>query len=107
MVGTLFEICNTACSIDVDSSNNMSAADVVALVGRKEITVSDLQKPGENPDRPGEFVERGPRGRAVPNPRQVTIEPKDERLPPTQEPGRKWEWVSPPNPTGPSRPRRR
>lgn len=69
--------------------------------------MSDLQKPGETPNRPGEFVERGPRGGSVSDQRQVTIEPGDERLPPTQEPGRKWEWVSPPHPAKPSRPRRR
>ena len=35
------------------------------------------QKPGEKPDRPGEYVERGPLGGVVPKPRQVTIEPGD------------------------------
>lgn len=64
----------------------------------KEVWMSELQKPGETPNRPGEFEERGPRGGTIPKPRQVTIEPGDERLPPTQEPGRKWEWVSPPMP---------
>lgn len=43
-----------------------------------------LQKPGETPNRPGEYKERGPRGGEVPNPRQVTIEPRDPKLPPTQ-----------------------
>ena len=33
-----------------------------------------LQKPGENPERPGEYVERGSRGGTVPKQRQVTIE---------------------------------
>ena len=49
-----------------------------------------LHKPGEDNQRPGEYVERGPRGGAVPNARQVTIE-RGDRLPPTQEKGRKWE----------------
>ena len=53
------------------------------------------QKPGENPTRPGEYVERGPRGGTVPKPRQVTIEPGDKPLPPTQKPGRTWERVGP------------
>lgn len=57
-----------------------------------------LQKPGEIPNRPGEYRERGPRGGEVPNPRQVTIEPSDPKLPPTQKPGRTWER------TGPARP---
>jgi len=48
------------------------------------------QKPGEIPRRPGEYEEVGPRGGSVPKPRQVTIEPGDRRLPPTQEPGRGW-----------------
>jgi hypothetical protein len=50
-----------------------------------------LQKPGEKPVRPGEYIERGPRGGEIPSPRQVTIEPRDNKLPPTQEKNRKWE----------------
>lgn len=56
------------------------------------------QRPGEKPARPGEYIERGPRGGGVPDARQVTIEPGDERLPPTQEPGRTWERIGPPKP---------
>ena len=48
------------------------------------------QKPGETPKRPGEYEERGPRGGHVPKPRQVTMEPGDNPLPPTQESGRTW-----------------
>ena len=55
-----------------------------------------LQKPGETPYRPGEYLERGRRGGAVPNPRQVTIEPGDKPLPPTTKPNRSWERVGPP-----------
>lgn len=58
--------------------------------------MSDLQKPGEIPDKPGEYIERGPRGGEIPDARQVTIEPGDNPLPPTQEPGRRWERVGPP-----------
>lgn len=58
--------------------------------------MSELKKPGGVPPRPGEYVERGPRGGEVPRPRQVTIEPKDSPLPPTQEPNRRWERVGPP-----------
>lgn len=58
--------------------------------------MADLQKPGETPGRPGEYVERGPRGGEISGARQVTIEPGDNRLPPTQEPGRTWERISPP-----------
>ena len=49
------------------------------------------QKPGETPKRPGEYGERGPRGGQVPNPRTVTMEPRDKPLPPTQKPGHTWE----------------
>lgn len=50
--------------------------------------MAERQKPGEKPARPSEYIERGPRGGSVPDPRQVTIEPGDTPLPPTQEP--KW-----------------
>lgn len=53
--------------------------------------MSNLQKPGEKPNGSGEYIERGPRGGKVPNARQVTIEPKDGKLPPTQEEGHTWE----------------
>lgn len=52
----------------------------------------DLHKPGEDNQKPGEYIERGPRGGAVSKPRQVTIGCGD-RLPPTQEEGRKWERI--------------
>ncbi|MDP9470551.1 MAG: YjzC family protein [Chloroflexota bacterium] len=58
--------------------------------------MTNLQKPGEHPHQSGEYLERGPRGGTVPSPRQVTIEPRDDRLPPTQEPHRKWERIGPP-----------
>ena len=58
--------------------------------------MSRLQKPGEGPSRPGEYIERGPQGGQIHKPRQVTIEPGDKPLPPTQVPGRKWERVGPP-----------
>lgn len=54
------------------------------------------QKPGETPARPGEYQERGPRGGAVPAPRQVTIEPGDKPRPPTQAPKRTWVRIGPP-----------
>lgn len=60
--------------------------------------MSDPQKPGERPDRPGEYQERGPRGGVIPRPREVTIEPNDPKLPPTQQPDRTWVWVGPPRP---------
>lgn len=58
--------------------------------------MANNQKPGEVPDRPGEYIERGPRGGQVPNPRQVTIEPTDRKLPPTAKPDRTWERIGPP-----------
>ena len=48
-----------------------------------------LYKPGEDNKPRGEYVEVGPRGGQVHDPRQVTIDPGD-RLPPTQKPGNKW-----------------
>ena len=59
---------------------------------------SDRQKPGEKPAKPGEYIEVGPRGGQVANPRKVTIEEGDKPLPPTQEPGRGWERTGPPKP---------
>lgn len=56
-----------------------------------------LQKPGQKPQKPGEYVERGPRGGQVSNPRQVTIEPGDALLPPTQTPRHTWVRVGLPN----------
>jgi hypothetical protein len=46
----------------------------------------------------GEYFERGPLGGTVPKPRQVTIEPGDPKLPPTQAPGHTWERTGPPKP---------
>ncbi|MCD4686148.1 MAG: YjzC family protein [Anaerolineae bacterium] len=54
------------------------------------------QKPGEIPQKPGEYEEVGPRGGKIKNPRRVTIEPGDRPLPPTRKPGRKWERTGPP-----------
>ena len=56
----------------------------------------NLQKPGEKPTKPGEYKERGPQGGKVPDARQVTMEPGDKPLPPTQKPGRKWKRQGPP-----------
>ena len=55
-----------------------------------------LQKPGEKPDRPGEYKERKRDGTAVPDPRQVTIEPGDGKLPPTKKKTHRWERIGPP-----------
>ena len=57
--------------------------------------MSKTQKPGETPRKPGEYVERGPGGGLVSNPRRVTIEPGDKPLPPTQQPNRTWERTGP------------
>jgi hypothetical protein len=58
--------------------------------------MANLQNPGEKPDRPGEYIERAPDGSEVPGARQVTIEPADDKLPPTQKEDHKWEWIGPP-----------
>lgn len=57
-----------------------------------------LQKPGEKPAKPAEYLEVGPQGGKVPHPRKVTIEPQDDKLPPTQKPGNMWKPVGPPKP---------
>jgi YjzC-like protein len=60
--------------------------------------MANLQKPGEESSKSGEYIESGPRGGKVPNPRQVTIGRGDTPLPPTQESGRTWERISLPKP---------
>jgi hypothetical protein len=52
--------------------------------------MTKLQKPGEKPARPGKYTESGPRGGDIPDPRQIKIEPGDNKLPPTQEKKRTW-----------------
>lgn len=54
------------------------------------MAASDRQKPGEPAEESGTYIEKGPRGGEVDNPRKVEVE-KGERLPPTQEPGHTWE----------------
>ncbi len=49
-----------------------------------------LYKPGEDNKPAGSYIEVGPRGGQVSNAREVTIDTGD-RLPPTQEPGHKWQ----------------
>ena len=46
-------------------------------------------KPGTDHQKPGTYIEVGPRGGEVRNPRVVEID-RGDRLPPTQEPGRGW-----------------
>lgn len=58
--------------------------------------MANTQKPGEKPNRPGEYREVGPRGGRVQKPREVTIEPGDNPLPPTSRPGNKWQRIGPP-----------
>lgn len=55
--------------------------------------MSKLQKPGENPNKPGEYIETGPRGGKISKPRQVTIEAGDKKLPPTSQKGNKWKKI--------------
>jgi hypothetical protein len=52
--------------------------------------MSSLYKPGTDNLPSGTYKEVGPRRDEIPNPRKVRIEEGD-RLPPTQEKGRKWE----------------
>jgi hypothetical protein len=60
------------------------------------VIMPKMQKPGIKPDRPGEYIERGPRGGEVSDARQVTIKQGGKKLPPTQEQDRKWVRIGPP-----------
>ncbi|OUQ12969.1 YjzC family protein [Massilimicrobiota sp. An142] len=51
-----------------------------------------LIKPGTDNQTPGKYREVGPRGGEVSKPRTVKID-KGDRLPPTQEKGRKWKKI--------------
>ena len=51
--------------------------------------MAELIPPGTDNKKPGKYVEKGPRGGRVSNPREVKID-KGDRLPPTQKPGHKW-----------------
>ena len=59
------------------------------LLTMKGAAMAAVFKPGEDNKRPGEYVEVGPRGGAVPDARVVHIDAGD-RLPPTQEEGHRW-----------------
>lgn len=50
----------------------------------------DLHKPGEDNKPAGTYIEVGPRGGRVDDPRVIHIDSGD-RLPPTQESGHRWE----------------
>jgi hypothetical protein len=51
--------------------------------------------PGASPEEPGIYVERSGFGRPVPGARRVTMTPQSDPLPPTQAPGRRWQWIAP------------
>ncbi|MCA9999285.1 MAG: YjzC family protein [Anaerolineales bacterium] len=63
----------------------------------------NLSKPGEKPQKSGEYIEVGPQGGQVSNPRRVTIEQGDSPFPPTQKPNRRWERIGPPHKKGKSK----
>lgn len=54
------------------------------------------KKPGETSNNGGRYIERGPRGGDVPNPRRINVD-RGETLPPTQQPNRTWERVGKPS----------
>ncbi|MDB2090477.1 YjzC family protein [Clostridium paraputrificum] len=51
--------------------------------------MADLIKPGTDNKPAGTYIEVGPKGGKVNNPRVIEID-KGDRLPPTQKPGNKW-----------------
>lgn len=84
----------------VDKTNVLLYNDDILIIGGEisvqqttkggELEMAKPIKPGTDNQRPGRYVEVGPRGGQVNNPRVVNIGPGD-RLPPTQEPGRGWQ----------------
>ena len=62
---------------------------------RKEVVCINnfLYKPGEDNKPAGDYIEVGPRGGQVNDPRIVSIDPGD-RLPPTSEPKHKWKKIN-------------
>ncbi len=52
--------------------------------------MTERYKPGEDNKPAGDYIEKGPRGGKVKNPREVHIDQGD-RLPPTSEKGNTWE----------------
>ena len=51
--------------------------------------MGNVIKPGTDNQRPGRYIEVGPKGGQVQDPRIVKID-KGDRLPPTQKPGNGW-----------------
>ena len=51
--------------------------------------MGNVIKPGTDNQRPGKYIEVGPKGGQVQDPRIVKID-KGDRLPPTQKPGNAW-----------------
>lgn len=64
--------------------------DIITLEGG--VILPKLIKPGTDNQTPGKYREVGPRGGEVSKPRTVKID-KGDRLPPTQEKGRKWKKI--------------
>ncbi len=54
--------------------------------------MANIVKPGTDNQRPGEYIEVGPRGGSVDKPREVHIDFGD-RLPPTSKPGNCWKKI--------------
>ena len=51
--------------------------------------MTDLKKPGQDNQPKGKYVEVGPKGGQLQNPRTVSID-KGDRLPPTSSKGNRW-----------------
>lgn len=67
------------------------------VVARHEsvAAIPGLLPPGASPEEPGIYEERTGFGRRVPGGRHATMMPDSDPLPPTQAPGRRWQWVAP------------
>ena len=67
------------------------------VVARHEAVaaIPGLLPPGASPEEPGIYVERSGYGARIPGGRRVRMTPDSNPLPPTQAPGRRWQWVAP------------
>lgn len=54
--------------------------------------MGNVIKPGKDNQKPGKYIEVGPKGGEVQDPRIVKID-KGDRLPPTQKPGHGWKKI--------------
>lgn len=72
------------------TKTNVRVYNISNLRERRQIHLAKPIKPGTDNQKPGTYIEVGPRGGKVNDPRIVKIDSGD-RLPPTQAPGHGWQ----------------